>query len=361
MYGTAAQVELVDIFKVAKRWPFPHFPAWWPWMTCFKGGPWRVFYQLTNTPHWTATLSGLLWPYVKAPLQALLRQYPAELLVSFHPVPNYCLARARDSLGLETPLMSVSQDLVSVHAATFAPGYELYTVPTAEARARALKWGAEARCVQLTGAPIRWSFVTAGRLSQQQARLRLALPPEKETVLFLGNRHGDEVLSIIQQVAHRRPQTQLIVLTGHNRQLCRRLEDLTLPAALQLRGFVPEMATWMRATDLLVTKAGPNTLAEAFVTGRPIILYHAIPGQETGNVSYTVRHGAGYWTPRPAEASARIVQLLENPAQRLEMGRRARALARPDAVTEVAQAAWGLARRRIAPATRGRCGGGWSP
>ena len=346
LYGAAAQVKLVDIFKAVKRWPFPHFPAWWPWMTRLGGGPWRAFYQLTNTPRWAATFSGLLWPYVKAPLQAFLRQHPAELLVSFHPVPNYCLARARDSLGLRTPLMSVAQDLVNVHAATFAPGYELYTVPTAEARARAIKWGAEAQRVQLTGAPIRRCFVTGQDIPQQQARLRLELPPAGKIVLFLGNHHGNETLpTIIQQVARRRPQAHLIALTGRNRQLRRRLEDLTLPASLQLRGFVPEMATWMRAADLIVTKAGPNTLAEAFVMGRPVILYAAIPGQETGNVHYTVQHGAGCWAPRPAEAAAVIVQLLADPARRLEIGRRAHALARPHAVTEVAQAAWQLAIR----------------
>ncbi|MCD4738822.1 MAG: glycosyltransferase, partial [Anaerolineae bacterium] len=324
MYSTAAQVELVDIFKAVSRWPFPHFPAWWPWMTRLNGGPWRGFYQLTNTPRWAATFSGLLWPYVKAPLQELLHQHPAELLVSFHPVPNYCLARARDSLRMKTALMSVAQDLVSVHAATFAPGYEIYTVPTAEARARAIKCGAEAQRVQLTGAPIRRSFVVVRELSQQQARLRLALPPKKETVLFLGNNYGDETLpAIIQQVARRRPHAHLIALTGHNRQLRRRLEDLTLPAPLQLRDFVPEMAHWMRAADLIVTKAGPNTLAEVFVMGRPVILYAAIPGQETGNVRYTVQHGAGCWTPRPAEAASVIVQLLADPVRRQEMGRRA--------------------------------------
>ena len=313
-------------------------------MTAFNGKPWHLFYQLTNSPRWAAGLSGLLWPYVRKPLQELLRQNPAELLISFHPVPNYCLARARDTLDYQLPLMSVTQDLVSIHAATFAPGYELYTVPTAEARTRALNWGVDAQRVVVTGLPIRQSFVTAREISQEQARQQLELPLAGELVLLLGNDHeAESLLALINQVARLRPQTQLAVLTGRNRKLAQRLNELHLPTPLQQRGFVPEMAHWMRAADLIVTKAGPNTLAEAFVSERPLILYRAIPGQETGNVNYVVQHGAGCWQPAPAQAAECIVQLLDDPSQRREMERQAISLARPRAVTDVAQAAWRLA------------------
>ena len=49
----------------------------------------------------------------------------------------------------------------------------------------------------------------------------------------------------------------------------------------------------MRAADLLVAKAGPNVLCEAFVCGLPLVLYSAVRGQEEGNVTYVVEHRAG--------------------------------------------------------------------
>ena len=44
-------------------------------------------------------------------------------------------------------------------------------------------------------------------------------------------------------------------------------------------GFVTNMAEWMTASDVIVTKAGPGTIAEALICGLPIILNGFIPCQ----------------------------------------------------------------------------------
>jgi 1,2-diacylglycerol 3-beta-galactosyltransferase len=48
---------------------------------------------------------------------------------------------------------------------------------------------------------------------------------------------------------------------------------------VQLCGFVTNMAEWMSASDVIVTKAGPGTIAEALICGLPIILNGFIPCQ----------------------------------------------------------------------------------
>src|SRR5918912_2173342 len=49
----------------------------------------------------------------------------------------------------------------------------------------------------------------------------------------------------------------------------------------------------MRASDVVVTKAGSATLAEAFSQARPVVTYQALPGQEEGNVALLEREGLG--------------------------------------------------------------------
>lgn len=49
-------------------------------------------------------------------------------------------------------------------------------------------------------------------------------------------------------------------------------------------GFVRNMAEYMVAADILVTKAGPGTIAEAAAVGLPIMVTSHLPGQEAGNV-----------------------------------------------------------------------------
>ena len=53
------------------------------------------------------------------------------------------------------------------------------------------------------------------------------------------------------------------------------------------------MPEFMQASDVLITKAGPGTISEAFISGLPLILFSKMPGQEDGNVDYVVNQGAG--------------------------------------------------------------------
>ena len=53
---------------------------------------------------------------------------------------------------------------------------------------------------------------------------------------------------------------------------------------------------YMSASDCLVTKAGPGTIAEAMIRGVPVILSSFLPGQEEGNVPYVVDGNFGVYT-----------------------------------------------------------------
>jgi glycosyltransferase involved in cell wall biosynthesis len=58
-------------------------------------------------------------------------------------------------------------------------------------------------------------------------------------------------------------------------------------------GFVNNIAEYMVAADVLVSKAGPGTIAEAAALSLPIMLTSYLPGQEEGNVDYVVEAGFG--------------------------------------------------------------------
>jgi 1,2-diacylglycerol 3-beta-galactosyltransferase len=74
---------------------------------------------------------------------------------------------------------------------------------------------------------------------------------------------------------------------------------------------VPEL---MRAADLLVTKAGPGTIAEASLAEVPVVVYDFIPGQEYGNLKYVENNGIGVvalTTSDVVRSTRRIVANLE--------------------------------------------------
>ena len=67
---------------------------------------------------------------------------------------------------------------------------------------------------------------------------------------------------------------QMVVVCGKNKAA----EDELLThtwgkgVSVQVKGFVNNMDEWMRASDAIVTKAGPGTIAEASICGLPCML-----------------------------------------------------------------------------------------
>ena len=332
-YGSDAAITLVDIFTESHVWPFERFPAWYPAMLRGRAWAWQFFFHATNGPARVQMLTRAALPRIRRPLQALLRAHPHQALVSFHPIPNAALVQVAGP----QPKAVVVQDFGGGSAAWFAPGMSRYFLPDAGSQARAQALGLPAEHLQLTGLPVHQAFLQARQLSPAQARAQLGLNPGQPVILFAAGREGAvNLAAFVQALLARHPAAQIVVLAGNNRPLHKALQN----RPVRVLDFQENMALWMRAATLLVTKAGPNTLAEAFVLGLPMLLIHAIPGQEAGNPRLVEDAGAGLWRPRPQAAAAAIMQLLGDDAQRAQMARNALALARPHAADTIARALW---------------------
>jgi 1,2-diacylglycerol 3-beta-galactosyltransferase len=344
LYGGAASIELADIFVEIERWPFYNFPRWYPSMVKFDSVPWGWGYHLTDHAVVMKTASYLVWPYVGAALKRFLRSHPADLIVSFHAIPNYALLKAVRQMCLRVPVATVVLDLVTVHAGWFVPGASSCFVPTEEAKQRALQWDIPSdRLEVIGGMPVRRDFVEAQDVSKAEARTQLGLPLDLPVVLMVGGGEGMGPLEeVVQAVAMRRPQAHLVAIAGRNQDLYERLCHLDLPVPLHVKGFVSNMEIWMRAADILVTKGGPNTLSEAFIAGIPVVIYSVLHGQEEGNVDYVVRNRAGLWAPEPEQAADAVCGLLTEPARRDCMAACARRLANPEAAEMLARRLWSL-------------------
>lgn len=75
---------------------------------------------------------------------------------------------------------------------------------------------------------------------------------------------------------------QVVVVCGRNKKLQERLRARPQgPGHCQLHvlGFVDNMHEIMEACDTIITKAGPGTIAEALISGLPILLNGNVPCQ----------------------------------------------------------------------------------
>lgn len=344
LYGKAVSVQLLDVFVESQKWPFYHFPGWYPAMLKVHSIPWKIGFEFTDHRLAVDTLTKLAVPYVKMPFQYLLSRYPADVIVSFHPLPNRLLALATEQWGFSAATATVVLDFLSAPAFWFAEGLDLYVVPYAEMSTRAQQLGVEAARVEALGMPVRQEVLTGRHLSHEEAKRQLGIDPGRPMVLLLGGGDGVGPLeAIATELLRTESGATIAVISGHNQHLQQRLRQLAQDYPwLRVEGFAKRMDLWLRAADILVTKAGPNTLAEAFVMGVPTVLFAAIPGQEDGNVTLVEKYQAGIWAPGPRKSTLAVQMLLADPQRRMRMGERARSLATPDAAKRIAERLWCL-------------------
>jgi 1,2-diacylglycerol 3-beta-galactosyltransferase len=333
-YPGQVSTKMIDLFKDYAPPPLDMASAIYPPLSRAPD-VWERGYKVSDSPRRMRILYDAIWPYVRLPLRRFLRENPCDLMVSVHPLFNEPVLRAIKRRHL--PFVTVVTDLVSTHAAWFDHRANRIIVPTAEARRRGLEVGVEPEQMTVIGLPVAERFCCLPMGSKDETRKSLNWP-EGKVILLVGGGEGmgplEEVAEAIN-AAH--PAATLVVVTGRNKNLRAKLEKKQWDIPVLIYGFVQEMPEFMRAADLLITKAGPGTISEAFIAGLPIILYSRLPGQEEGNVTYVVAHGAGVWAPQPEEVAAVVSHWMKHPALLEEISRASLKLARPTAAREIAR------------------------
>ncbi len=326
--------EMIDIFKEYAPPPLNLAPRIYPPLSRMPT-LWGMGYRLSDGPRRTRVFYNVLWPYVRRNLRLLLAEHPADLVVSVHQLINVPVARLVSTHGL--PFVTVVTDMVTTHAAWYATRATRIIVPTQEAFQRGLKAGVKTEQMTVVGMPV------ADRFCQPQGermdiRQRLGWPTDRPLVLVVGGGEGMGPLEEMTAAIDRSGlNLALAVICGRNQLLKGRLERRRWRAPVHIYGFVNEMPAFMHGADVLVTKAGPGTISEAFIAGLPMILYSKMPGQEDGNVTFVRNTGAGVWAPEAVDVVATLRNWIERPEERWRAAHVCRSLARPHAAREIAR------------------------
>ena len=327
--------QLLDPFAYCPRWPFRSLGQHYP--TVIEHAPWlwHAGFAATNTPRRAALVQRLAWPAMRSTFVDIARSYAPDVIVCTHPL----LTAPLRAVFPTTPLLVTVTDLVSGHVTWYSPDADFTTVPTIAAREQAIGCGVSPQRIGVTGLPVlsRFVAVPGERAAQQQA---LGWNPERATVLLAGGAEGIGPLeTLCAAIDDAELPCDVAVVAGRNAALAARLRARRWRGTLQVYDFVSNFPEMMRAASVLLTKAGPGTISEACASGCPMILFSAIPGQETGNVGFVTAGRAGVWAPSPLAVTAALHAWLvgrDAPAALRRASAAALRLARPDAAREIA-------------------------
>jgi UDP-N-acetylglucosamine--N-acetylmuramyl-(pentapeptide) pyrophosphoryl-undecaprenol N-acetylglucosamine transferase len=207
----------------------------------------------------------------------------------------------------------------------------------------------------ITGVPLRQGIVNG--VPAQGARAELGLDPDRFTVLVLGGSQGAMALThlVLDAAVSLSESIQLMHQTGARNieEVTTRADRLRLPTVnYKAIPFLEneEVPNAYAAADMLICRCGISTLAEACLSGVPMIMVPlptAYADHQTANARVLEKHGAGIHTPEGSLTgpllAEQITRLMNDQAQLRNMSDMASRLGRPNAALEVARLAIDLA------------------
>jgi 1,2-diacylglycerol 3-beta-galactosyltransferase len=334
-YGDTLTTEMVDFFKSHAPLPLNKMPDWYPDMV---KAPhlWGLSFKMSNGRKRARAITASMWPYVGRAVRALVKSHPADLVVAVHAMATTVFLKA---LGRNRPpFIIVVTDMVTTHALWYDQRADLILVPTESARQRAINYEMDPNRVRVVGQPVtlRYSAPAGDKMALRQ---KLGWEDDKHVIMLVGGGEGMGPLGkTARAIAASGLDVALAIVCGRNQRLKEHLESLDWPVPVYIYGFTHELPDFMRAADVLVTKAGPGTIAESLNAHLPMILYAKLPGQEDGNVTFVEEEKVGVWAPQPEQIVQTLTEWIQNPEIRLEYAENCRRAARPDAARQIARA-----------------------
>ena len=214
--------------------------------------------------------------------RAVLREFPADLVIGTGGYASYPMIRAASLQGIPT----------AVHESNAIPGL---TTRLLERRADLIMVGFEAcrqnyrhpEKVLVTGTPVRGDFFTYTR---QEAKQRLGITDGRPVIVsFWGSLGAGEMNRRMVDFLRRERRERLFHhIHGAGVVGCQRMAEslresglsLEDTPELQVREYIHDMGLWMRAADLVICRAGASTISELTALGVPAII---VPSPHVAN------------------------------------------------------------------------------
>jgi len=340
--GEDVEVRTFDVLELAASWFLTLYvrPYWWmlrhaPWL-------WRWLFERRQKMRHRATAPRWMFRHGCAEVLWRLKVFNPHLVIVTEIGAAELAALVKREGWCSGPIQAVQTDL-QTEPPWVQPEIDVYCVGSEESKSQLIAWGVSPNRIFLCGIPVDPAFALA--FDESELLKALGLDARRPVVLVVGGGMGPVPLDeIVQSLERCGLPLQVLAVAGHNQDMRRRLEALRGKVALDLHcfGWTETMPELMGAADLLISKPGGLTAAEALAAGLPMLLTHAIPGPEERHARYLQEQRVAVCARNLEEIPHLAFRLLNRPAKLEEMSRRGRELARPDAAYAIAQVARAL-------------------
>jgi UDP-N-acetylglucosamine--N-acetylmuramyl-(pentapeptide) pyrophosphoryl-undecaprenol N-acetylglucosamine transferase len=266
-----------------------------------------------------------------AAARALLRRHKARVVVGVGGYVSIPVILAARSLGIPTV----------IHESNALPGVankflNRFATKTAVGIAAANKHFRKPGIV--TGTPVRPEFFEIPPLDPEARTKR---------VLVFGGSQGSRVINRAlarAAVMLEKKDFEVIHQTGEKDLTGTRQRYARMPQKWKLEAFLPHLDREMAWADVVICRAGAMTVSELIAAGRPAILVPfaaAAAGHQLANAKALAHAGTAVVMEEKdlsgENIAGTLTELFDNRPRLVEMGAKARALAKPGAAKELAK------------------------
>jgi processive 1,2-diacylglycerol beta-glucosyltransferase len=304
-----AQIETIDVLAYCRRWfrayynsfevPLKFWPGLWEWIET------RQYHGEYTSPSWLYRLGAQpLFRYIDA-------FAPAAVVATEVGLGEMAALHKRQT---RAPYALVGIGALDFERPWAQPEVDLFISSPAEIADQLTRAGVAREKIVTTGMPVDPAFSPCPDRSALRARLGLEGDPPAILVNFggSGRMKPRQVVGELLQVKH---PLQAVFIARRDEKLRAELLGLTarMPHARVL-GWVDNMHQWMAAADILVSRAGSCTVAEALNSQLPIVIFDAPPGSERRVCELIERTWqTGYWAKSCGDIAPCVNRLLADP------------------------------------------------
>ena len=247
-----------------------------------------------------------------------VREGKFDAVICTHVFGMEAMKGLRKHKDIHVPCYGVFTDYLT-HPYTHT-GMTSYFVPHAALETNAVASGLRKESLIYTGIPVDRKFTED--ISMEEARKHLSIPLDKRAVMVMTGGVGCGTMAdlAVRFAGSMDPETtELYVLCGRNEGLAAAVRKACAGLPVHTVPFTSEVNYYMKACDLMLSKAGGLSSTEAAVANVPLVHLNVIPGCESRNARFFEKMGLSRAASSEREAVSMALELLENPEARLRM------------------------------------------
>ncbi|WP_300369612.1 galactosyldiacylglycerol synthase [Brachyspira sp.] len=247
----------------------------------------------------------------------LLNYYGPDLILSVHPLFNGSVLNILEKYNIKIKFYTLITDIISVTNIWLDNRSDKIISPSIEVSNFIAENGIDKEKILTFGIPVREKFSSI-YFNIEDLRKNTNLNGKLKILLLNNSEKSKRIYYIIKKL-HEKYDCDITVVCGRNRNSYRRIKYRLrdYKKEVNLIGYTNELFKLFQNNDILITRCGSLSVAEAINCIIPIISMGALPGQEEDTPIYLEKNGLGYSTSSTNDIFCKIDILLENGRKKL--------------------------------------------